>query len=74
MLFLKENSMDNNMNNDITFLTANNERTRSVDLDTQELSAITIGNNLIVVNDKSIRINFDAKNAVIKGNEIFINR
>jgi hypothetical protein len=66
--------MDNNMNNDITFLTANNERTRSVDLDTQELSAITIGNNLIVVNDKSIRINFDAKNAVIKGNEIFINR
>ena len=63
-----------NMNDDITFLTANNERTRKLDLDSQELSAITIGNNLIVVNDKSIRINFDAKNAVIKQNEIFISR
>lgn len=61
-------------NNDIVFLTTNNEKTRKIDLDTEELVAITIGNNLIVVSDKSVRINFDVKNAVIKQNEIFINR
>jgi hypothetical protein len=61
-------------NKDIIFTTGDNQKIRTINLDEKELSVITIGEILIVIGDKSVRISIDDKNIIHKQNEIFINR
>lgn len=62
------------INKGISFLVANNQKIRKIDLDEKEVSAISIDDTLVVISEKSVRISVDDKKTTFKQNEIFINR